>query len=126
LSGLARYLDRVSDLGSRPFNFLPGLTGVEAITARYLSSLAVYYLKSLPHLASGDDDLLERLSGELEVLALNNATTQTCQIAVAGIIPTESCAYRDVALRARESSDPQSSRIRLAEFIGVGGYGIGE
>ncbi len=60
LEALAQLLDQTTDLGTRPANFLPALTGVDAILARYLTSLTHEYLWSLQNLEQPDQALVER------------------------------------------------------------------
>ncbi len=98
LEALAQLLDQTTDLGTRPANFLPALTGVDAILARYLTSLTHEYLWSLQNLEQPDQALVERLAGELDEL-IDNSIRHTIQLAIDGVevgLPLE---YRDVKLR---------------------------
>lgn len=96
---LAEYLDRETDLGTRPSRLLPDSTGADAIIARYLGPLAAHYLKSLPDLGVGDDSLAAQLASELEDLVTLDTITRTWQLAVAGMRPSGTHRYKDVELR---------------------------
>jgi hypothetical protein len=99
LMELAEYLDRETDLGTRPSRLLPDSTGGDAIVARYLSPMASHYLKSLPDLAVSNEALAAQLATELEELVTEEMITRTWQLAVAGMRPGGTYRYGDIELR---------------------------
>jgi hypothetical protein len=98
LETFAQLLDQTTDLGIRPANFLPGLTGVDAILARYLTNFAHEYLGNLHNLAQPDQALVERLAGELDEL-IDNSIHHTNQLAIDGVKVGSPLEYRGVKLR---------------------------
>lgn len=104
LEALAQLLDRTTDLGTRPANFLPGLTGVDAILARYLTNMAHGYLWSLPNLEQPDQVLVEKLAGELDEL-IDDSIHHTNQLAIDGVKVGSPLEYRGVKLRQLTPSE---------------------
>jgi len=98
LEPLADLLDRTTDLGTRPGNFLPAMSGVEAILARYVTTLAYEYLANLPDLSQADSELIDRLASELEELIAPDVALNTSQVALAGVLVKAPLEYREVKL----------------------------
>jgi hypothetical protein len=99
LERLAQKLNETTDLGTRPANFLPAQTGIDAILARYLSRLARAYLTGLQSLEYPDPTLLARLTGELDELIAADMVQHTTQIAIEGIDVSSPLDHRGVKLR---------------------------
>lgn len=107
LEPLAVRLDRTTDLGTRIANpsFAPALSGVEAILVRYVTPLAYAYLGDLPDLSRGDNDLIDRLTSELEELIAPDVILTTNQLAIAGLRVSSPLEYRGVKLRPLSPSE---------------------
>jgi hypothetical protein len=101
LEPLAELLDAGSDLATRPAPFLPDLSAVDALIARYLLPMASHYLNQLSDLGVPDPELAEQISTQLEVLAefKDKRITNTTQIALAGIDISQRMTYLDVTVR---------------------------
>jgi hypothetical protein len=99
LEALARLLDERSDLGSRPANLLPGLSGVDAILARYLTNLARTYLLALSNLEHPEPATVTRLAEELGELIQQTTARRTYQLAIEGLHVQSPLEHRGVRLR---------------------------
>jgi hypothetical protein len=97
LLSLAQHLEATTDLGSRPSSYLPALTGVDAILARYLTGLAFTYMSRLRDLGRGDLRLIDRLAAELDLLC--DGGSRAYQLAVAGIRPRGQFTYKNASVR---------------------------
>lgn len=100
LQSLAKLLNDQSDLGVQPSNFLPALTGVEAILARYVTKLANRYLTSLSTISEADDTLLAQLMEELDELVERDRIRHTNQLALHGVEVDAPLEHRGVQLRS--------------------------
>jgi len=105
LETLAQLLDRTTDLGTRPANFLPALSGVDAILARYLTAMVDRYLWELQSLDQPDQAILAQLSEELDELIEQTSIRYTTQLAIDGIEISSPLEYRDVKLRQLTPSE---------------------
>lgn len=99
LEALAQLLEATTDLGTRPANFLPGASGVEAILARYVSRLALTYLIGLRTLEVADPEAVMHLADELDELIEQQTIRHTRQLAIEGIVVSSPIEHRDVKLR---------------------------
>lgn len=86
LEDLARFLCDTTDLAERPAFLLPSLTGVEAVLARFVTSLAYQYLYLLPDVGRADPQLVSRLSDDLDQLC--NKQETVFQLAINGVHAT--------------------------------------
>jgi hypothetical protein len=96
---LAQYLERTTDLGKRPANFLPNATGTDAILGRYLAPLATHYLQQLRSVGRPRPSLVATLASELDLLCDPSAVVHRTELAVGGMKLLRAITYRGVTLR---------------------------
>jgi hypothetical protein len=96
---LAERLNATTDLGTRPANFLPAASGVDAILARYLASLALDYLQQLRSLRIARPSLVDSLARDLDLLCEPSTVVHTSQLALAGVRVRRAITHRGVTLR---------------------------
>jgi hypothetical protein len=117
LHPLADYLDKTTDLNNRPSPFMPEATGSEGIITRYLSRMAMQYLRTLKDLGKPEAALVKVLTTELDQFCDQARLTYLNQITVTGIKPKSQLTHRGVTLR------PLSPRER-GLFVGVNNSAI--
>ncbi len=96
---LAEYLDRTTDLGSRPGSLYPDATGTEAILARYLAPVALTYLRSLRSVARPRPALVEALADDLDLLCDPSRVAHLIQVPFEGLRVRRRMVHRNVVLR---------------------------
>jgi Apea-like HEPN len=96
---LANYLDRESNLRTRPQNFLSNQSGTLAILVNYVGPFVSQYLRSLPSLETDNHGEIKRLAEELYQYAKNPKIKSAHQFTISGVAPGAQYSYRDVTIR---------------------------
>ncbi|HUW78882.1 MAG TPA: hypothetical protein VMV52_09080 [Candidatus Nanopelagicaceae bacterium] len=99
LEPLAQLLDQTTDLGKRPFNWFPGMVGIDAILVRYLVPWTDRYLTMLSSLGRPNSSLMESLINDLNDLCDNNRVSRTYQLPIYGVKPIKRHHHKNVSIR---------------------------
>jgi hypothetical protein len=100
LTPLAVVLADTTDLPTRYSNLSsPDQSQVDLLLTRCVSPLALYYLRSLRDLASGDDELIQQLTVELQRFAVSDVIIHTNHLSVSGVRPAGLYVHRGVSIR---------------------------
>lgn len=105
LRPLAERLDTTTDLGGRGANFLPALTGVDAILARYLAPLAMHYLQQLRSVRTPRPSLVDLLAAELDLLCDASRVVHSSQLSLKGVMVRRAMTHRGITLRPLSPSE---------------------
>lgn len=96
---LAQYLAENTIQAVGRYSNLIGDDKVDGLLFRCVSPMALHYLQSLTDLASGEPELVARLSEELYEMAHSNSITHINHLAVSGVSPDERYSHRGVSVR---------------------------
>lgn len=100
LAPLADHLAATTDLGRRRSPFLGSIVDDRtAITARFLSPMALHYLLSLESLEEPEDRLISVIGDELDDLCDQPGYPFIRQLVVTGVLPSKQIEYNGVCLR---------------------------
>ncbi len=105
LANLAGHLSVTTDLGTRPSPGLPAATGTEMIVDRYLSPVAMHYLRELTDIGEPDPSIIGRIAEELDQFCDASHATVVEQIAIGGITPDAALAHRNIELRPLSAAE---------------------